>query len=35
MYLKEILWLVSWPVLIWFAYKMVRFAINKFDKVNK
>jgi len=32
MYIKEILWLLSWPLVIWFTYKMVRFALKKFDK---
>jgi hypothetical protein len=32
MYLTSILWLISWPVLIWFSYKMVRLALNKYDK---
>ncbi len=32
MYISEILWFISWPVLIWFSYKMVRLAINKFEE---
>jgi len=32
MYTEQIIWLISWPVLIWFSYKMARLAINKFEK---
>ncbi len=32
MYTEQILWFISWPVMVWFAYKMVRLAINKFEK---
>jgi len=32
MYTEQIIWLISWPILIWFAYKMARLAINKFEK---
>jgi hypothetical protein len=32
MYIKEILWLVSWPVFIWVSYKIIRFALKKLDK---
>ncbi len=32
MYISEILWFISWPVIIWFSYKMVRLAIDKFEK---
>ena len=35
MYISEILWFISWPVLIWFSYKMVRLAINKFEKTEQ
>lgn len=35
MYTKEILWFISWPVMIWFAYKMVRLAIDKFEKAEQ
>lgn len=31
MYIIEILWLISWPVLIWFSYKMIRFALRKLE----
>jgi len=34
MYLKEILWLISWPVFIWFSYKMVRYALKKLDRTK-
>ncbi len=32
MYLTSILWFLTWPVMIWFSYKMVRLALKKFDK---
>jgi len=31
MYIKEILWLLSWPVLIAAAYYIIRFALKKFE----
>ena len=31
MYIKEILWLASWPVLIYVSYRLAYFAINKFE----
>lgn len=35
MYTTEIIWFISWPVLIWFSYKMVRLAIDKFEKTEE
>ncbi len=32
MYTEQLIWFVTWPVLIWFSYKMVRLALNKFEK---
>ncbi len=32
MYIKEILWLLSWPVLIVIAYYLIRFAVEKFEQ---
>lgn len=32
MYLKEILWLISWPVLIYISYRLVLVALKKFEK---
>lgn len=32
--LTEIIWFITWPVLIWFSYKMVRIALNKFEKAE-
>lgn len=31
-YLREILWLVSWPVCIFVTYKLAVFAIKKYEK---
>lgn len=31
MHIKEILWLLSWPVLIVAAYYVIRFALKKFE----
>jgi len=31
MYIKEILWLLSWPALIVVAYYIIRFALKKFE----
>jgi hypothetical protein len=32
MYLTSILWFISWPLFIWFSYKMVRLALKKSEK---
>ncbi len=32
MYTEQILWFISWPVIVWFSYKMVRLALKKFEK---
>jgi hypothetical protein len=32
MYTTQILWILSWPVIIWFSYQMVKLAIKKFEK---
>ncbi|MDD2571213.1 MAG: hypothetical protein PHN30_01645 [Bacteroidales bacterium] len=32
MYIKEILWLLTWPLLIAVAYYLIRFALKKFEK---
>jgi hypothetical protein len=32
MYLTEILWFLSWPVLIYISYKLSVFAVNKLEK---
>lgn len=34
MYLSSVLWLLSWPVLIWVSYLLIRFAIRKFEEIN-
>ncbi|WP_320054149.1 hypothetical protein [uncultured Acetobacteroides sp.] len=34
-YLSEILWLVSWPILIYFCYKISEVAINRYRKVEE
>jgi hypothetical protein len=31
MYLTEILWLLTWPVLIAVSYFTIRFALKKFE----
>jgi len=31
MYIKEILWLLSWPALIAAAYYIIRYALKKFE----
>lgn len=31
MYLKSILWLLSWPALIVVAFYIIRFALKKFE----
>ncbi len=35
MYTEQIIWFIVWPVLIWFSYKMIRLAINKFEKAEE
>lgn len=34
-YLHEILWYLSWPVLIVISYQAVKWALNKFEKANR
>jgi hypothetical protein len=34
-YLSEIVWLVSWPILIYFSYKLSEFAINKYKRIEE
>ena len=34
MYTEQIIWFLSWPVLIWFSYQMVKVALKKFEKNN-
>lgn len=31
MYLKEILWLISWPVFIFITYRIVLYALRKIE----
>mgnify|MGYP006282786421 CR=1 FL=1 len=31
-YLTEIIWLITWPVLIWISYKLSIFAVNKLEE---
>lgn len=31
-YLNEIMWLVSWPLLIYFGFKLCELAIKKYQK---
>lgn len=33
--LKEIIMFFTWPVIIWFSYKMTRVALKKFEKVEE
>lgn len=33
--ISEIIWFLTWPVLIWFSYKMVRIAVRKFEKAEE
>jgi len=35
MHTEQILWLLSWPVLIWFNYVMVRYALRKYEAGQK
>lgn len=32
MYWIEILWLLSWPLLIWVNYRIIRFVLAKYEK---
>lgn len=32
MYIKEILWLISWPALIIVSYYLIKLALRKFKK---
>jgi len=32
MYWKEIAWLLSWPLLIWINYLLVRLALRLYEK---
>jgi hypothetical protein len=31
MYIKEILWLLTWPLLIVLAYYLIRLALKRFE----
>ncbi len=31
-YLTEIIWLITWPILIWISYKLSIFAVTKLEK---
>ena len=33
-YLHEILWYLSWPLLIVVSYQAVKFVLKKFEKLN-
>ncbi len=35
MYLTEILWIISWPILIYVALKASQFVIRKYEKAEK
>lgn len=35
MYIEQILWVLSWPVLIWLSYQLVKVALKKFEKNEK
>jgi len=35
MYIAEIIWFLSWPVMMWVAYKLSFAAIKKFDELVK
>lgn len=30
--IEQIIWFLSWPVLIWFSWVMVWIAVKKFEK---
>jgi hypothetical protein len=32
MYWKEILWLLSWPLIIWINYRIIRFVLARYEK---
>lgn len=32
MYVSSIIWLLTWPLLIFVSYKLIRFVLRKFDK---
>ncbi len=34
-YLTEILWLLSWPVLIYISYRLVLLSLRKFEAKEK
>jgi hypothetical protein len=34
MYLKAILWLLSWPVFIFITYRIILYALKRFEKIN-
>lgn len=35
MYIIEILWYLSWPVLIYVSYQFVKFAVKKYDSKTR
>ncbi len=34
MYTAEILWLISWPVFIYVSYRIILYAIKKFEETG-
>jgi hypothetical protein len=32
MYTEQIIWFLSWPVMVWFSYQMVKLALKKYEK---
>jgi len=35
MHTEQILWLLSWPVLIWVNYVVIRYALKKYEYKQK
>lgn len=33
MYIVEIIWLASWPVMMWLTYKLTRIALKRLDEI--
>lgn len=33
MYLSSILWMLSWPVLLVFAYQVVKLMVKRYEKI--
>jgi hypothetical protein len=34
MYISSIIWLLTWPLIIFVSYELIRLALKKYEKLN-